>query len=234
MERLIIEIDEELCNGCGACIPGCHEGALQIIDGKARLVGDALCDGLGACVGDCPQGALRVINREAKAFRDEPEVAQHGPSSLLQEPLLVNRPVSAGCPGSRARVLANPLKNSRSALQQWPVQWNLVPVSAPFLEQADLLLCADCVPFAYADFHNRLLPGRVLMVGCPKFDNVTAYCEKLTQILQTRNIRSITVVKMEVPCCSGIAALTKKALNSSGKSLPYAEVTVSVEGHLLA
>ncbi len=226
MERLIIEIDEDLCNGCGACIPGCHEGALQIVDGKARLVGDALCDGLGACLRDCPQGALRVVNREAEAFREE----------LVAVPLLktpVSSPTPSGCPGSRVRLLGNPaLQNSRSALQQWPVQWHLVPVSAPFLEQADLLLCADCVPFSYADFHRQLLPGRVLMVGCPKFDDVTAYSEKLTRILQTRSIRSITVVKMEVPCCSGIAALTKRAIKASGKSLPYSEVTVTVDGHL--
>ncbi len=226
MERLIIEIDEELCNGCGECIPGCHEGALQIVDGKARLVGDALCDGLGACLRDCPQGALRVVNREAEAFREElVEVPQ------LKRP--VSPPTAPGCPGSRVRMLGNPsLQNSGSALQQWPVQWNLVPVSAPFLEQADLLLCADCVPFAYAAFHRQLLPGRVLMVGCPKFDDTAAYGEKLTRILQTRTIRSITVVKMEVPCCSGIAALTKRAITASGKTVPYAEVTVTVDGHL--
>ncbi|NNM54873.1 MAG: 4Fe-4S binding protein [Spirochaetales bacterium] len=232
MERLIIEIDEELCNGCGACIPGCHEGALQILDGKARLVGDALCDGLGACLGDCPQGALRVVNREAEAFREEL-------ATVAQPKMLVSPPTAPGCPGSRVRMLGNPslqpsqgFQPSRSALQQWPVQWNLVPVSAPFLEQADLLLCADCVPFAYADFHRQLLPGHVLMVGCPKFDDVAAYSEKLTRILQTRTIRSITVVKMDVPCCSGIAALTKRSLSASGKNLPYAEVTVTVDGHL--
>ncbi len=191
MERQIIEIDEDLCNGCGLCIPGCHEGALKIIDGKARLVGDTLCDGLGACLGDCPQGALRVVKREAEAFREE------------------------------------------HTLQQWPVQWNLVPVQAPFLDEADLLLCADCVPFAYADFHQKLLAGRVLLVGCPKFDNVTAYTEKLLRIFETRTIRSVTVAKMEVPCCSGIAGLTKRALAASGKVIPYAEITISVEGRVL-
>jgi Fe-S-cluster-containing hydrogenase component 2 len=238
--RKIVQIDEAKCNGCGACIPNCAEGAIQLIDGKARLVKDIYCDGLGACLGTCPQDAITVIEREAEDF-DEQAAMRHLRAVEMQAAHV--QTAHAGCPGAalmdfgRAEQDAPDEAASEegppSALRQWPVQLMLVPPGAPFLNGADVLLAADCVPFAYAGFHSRLLRGRKLLVGCPKLDDAAFYAEKLADILRQNDLRSLTVVHMEVPCCYGLVALTKRALAQSGKSIPVEDVTIGVQGEVL-
>ena len=195
-KRKIIKIDEEKCNGCGLCIPHCAEGAIRIIDGKARLVSDIFCDGLGACLGHCPQGAIRIIERKADAF-DEAKAHAH-------------RRVSTGCPSSQA--LAFAAAPSESHLANWPLQLSLVPVNAPYLEGADVLLAADCVAFCLPDFHERLLRGKILIIACPKLDDTQIYAEKLTQMVTVHKIKSLTIAHMEVPCCFGLKMLIEEAL----------------------
>ncbi len=231
MKRNIVKIDEEKCNGCGLCVPSCAEGAIQIINGKAKLIADNLCDGLGACLGDCPQDAITIEQRDAKEF-DEQAVAASQPA--------VKVPVrSGGCPSAQALKLSPPKKSlttkteiGPSQLGNWPVQLKLVPPSAPFLAEADLLLAADCVPFAYPDFHQKFLVGKTLLIGCPKLDDVEAYGEKLTAILSQNNIQSLTVVRMEVPCCTGLVNLAQQALAASGKDIPFETVTIGIKGEL--
>ena len=274
MKRKIIEIDEQTCTGCGQCIPECPEGALRIIDGKARLLGDLFCDGLGACIGHCPEGAIRIEEREAGEY-DERRVMEnvvkggtnvirahlehlksHGDENHLKEALdfLRERRIdiprddqspAAGesrhfaCPGAQVREFGKKGSNSQeqriassggSRLRQWPIQIKLVPPTAPFLKNADLLIAADCVPFAYAGFHDELLKGRVLLVGCPKFDDVDFYREKITQILKSHEIKSVTVARMEVPCCYGLVRIAQEALRASGKAIPFREVELSIQG----
>jgi len=198
VKREIIEIDEELCNGCGQCIPNCAEGALKIIDGKARVVDDVYCDGLGACLGHCPQGALRVVERDAPEFDEE---AVHEYLKTLER----EQPVSCTTVASLTPTHEpSPENKQGSALRQWPVQLNLVPIKAPFWNNADLLLMADCVAVAQPELHSKLIDGRSIMVGCPKFDNGQHYVDKLTEILKQNSVRSLTVATMEVPCCSGL------------------------------
>ncbi len=253
MIREIVEIDEEKCDGCGQCIPSCAEGALYLEGGKVRLKADALCDGLGACLGECPQGALRVTRREAADFD---EAAVHA-SGAPQRPALTVAPVSheGGCPGSRPRTLApvpvaRPSTRPRlsivseapppivpqggSRLGQWPVQLHLVSPDADYLRGADLLLAADCVPFAYARFHDDFLNGRKVLVGCPKLDDLGAYAEKLARIFQRAAPRSVTVVKMEVPCCNGIAVAARQALTVSGHEAPFEVATIGIAGNLVS
>jgi NAD-dependent dihydropyrimidine dehydrogenase PreA subunit len=213
-ERKIIEIDEERCNGCGLCVPNCAESAIQIIDGKAKLVKDSLCDGLGACIGHCPQGALRIIEREADAFSDEDVHAFQ--ASLT--------PTSTASSHSTT--------TSDLPLGQWPVQLRLVPVKAPFLNDADLIVVADCVPIAYPALHRTLLPGKAIVIGCPKFDDVEAYADKLGAILEQNAIRSVTVAHMEVPCCSGLLWIVQKAVETSRKRIPVTRRVVTVKGAL--
>lgn len=255
MQRVIVEIDEARCDGCGECVPSCAEGAIRIVNGKARLVSDALCDGLGACLGECPQGALRVVEREAVAF-DEAAVARHlagaSPAHPMVPPLPAapRRPLSivqpageaagGGCPGSRSaeRVPARGAPTAAGAsapsqLSHWPVQIALVSPRAPWLAGADVLLAADCVPFAYADFHRDLLAGRRVLVGCPKLDDVQGYVAKLAETFRESRPRSLTVAKMEVPCCGGIAWAAREAVRLSGLPIPVAEVTVGVAGDRL-
>jgi len=193
MKRKIIHIDESKCNGCGQCIPNCKEGALKIVNGKAKLVSDVFCDGLGACLGHCPQGAITIEEREAKAF-DEKAV----------------------------RVLKN-----------WPVQIRLVPPIAPFLQGADLLIAADCVGFACPDFHQDLLAGKALLVGCPKLDDIQLYREKISQMVKNNDIKSITYAHMEVPCCTGLISVIKDAIASSGKNIPFKDITIGINGNQL-
>jgi NAD-dependent dihydropyrimidine dehydrogenase PreA subunit len=263
MIRKIVEIDEARCDGCGDCIPSCAEGAIALVNGKARLSADRLCDGLGACLGECPQGAIRVVEREAEAF-DEAAVAAHlarGPSLRVAPSSGGGPGAASGCPGSRAMDLgpvraAGPAARSRalsvlpaerapaagpapapvggSRLTQWPVQLHLVSTSAPYFQGADLLVAADCVPFAYARFHEDLLAGRRLVVGCPKLDDIRFYAEKLAELFRRSDLRSVTVVKMEVPCCGGIAWAVRQALASSGRALPLEEITVGIRGDLVA
>ncbi len=257
MLRKIVRIDEEKCDGCGECIPACAEGAIALVGGKARLSADALCDGLGACLGECPRGAITVIERDAAAF-DEEAVKVHLLSmgekvSSRHEPIPARRPAprlaivseagpgpqGGGCPGSRPMVLprrpgpaasAGPAPSGESRLGQWPVQLHLVPVTAPYFRGADLLVAADCVPFAYARFHDELLAGRALVVGCPKLDDLSAYVEKLGRIFAENDLRSVTVVRMEVPCCGGISMAAHRSLEASGKAVPLRDVVVGVDG----
>lgn len=231
MKRNIVKIDEEKCNGCGLCVPACAEGAIQIVDGKARLVADNLCDGLGACLGDCPQGAITIEEREAEIFDQQAVADQH---------LKVTAPPhGGGCPSARAMKLTPPKQSSAtqaeagdSQLANWPVQLKLIPPSAPFLAEADLLLAADCVPFAYPDFHRRFLAGKTLLIGCPKLDDVEGYVEKLTAILSQNEIKRLTVLHMEVPCCNGLLSLARQALAASGKEIPFESAIIGIKGDL--
>lgn len=233
--RKIVKIDEEKCNGCGLCIPNCAEGALQIIDGKAKLIGDKFCDGLGACLGHCPQDAIIVTEREAEAF-DEKAVEV----LLSKKPGPKPQPAITGCPSSRAmhfkvaepKVEAGSHQPSVSMLSQWPVQLKLVPVNAPYFEDADLLIAADCVPFAYPNFHHDFLKGKAVVVGCPKLDDIQFYTKKLTEIFKTNSIRSITVPFMEVPCCFGLVRAVEEALKASGKDIPLKKVKIGIRGDI--
>ncbi len=233
--RKIIRIDEEKCNGCGLCVPACAEGALQIIDGKAKLVSEIYCDGLGACLGECPQGAIIIEERAAEEF-DEEATKLH-----LEEEKPAREALLCGCPSTTVTrferqeatgVSPKEATDQRSMLSHWPVQLTLVPPTAPFLQGADLVLAADCVPFAYASFHQDFLKNHSLLVACPKLDDFQAHLKKLTDILRYSSVKSLTVVHMEVPCCSGLVHMTKQAVQLSGKDIPFKEVTVSIKGDL--
>lgn len=240
--RKIIEIDENLCNGCGQCVPSCAEGALQIVDGKARMLAEKYCDGLGACLGECPTGALRIIEREAEDF-DEEAVEE----LLSQREAVKPRPAPpvTGCPSARLQTFApaTPCQAANapvqlggttgSALSHWPVQIRLVPPTAPFLKGADLLIAADCVPVAYADFHRDLLSGKVVLLGCPKFDEVESAIQKFTEIFAVAGIKSITMAIMEVPCCGNMRHIVSQALARSGQDIPVQEVVISARGERL-
>ena len=242
MKRNIINIDESKCNGCGLCVSACAEGAIQLVNGKAKLVSEIYCDGLGACLGECPQGAITIEERDASAF-DVNAVHKHL-ETLAQKPKKEIHSHS-GCPGMAAMSFNNKDKNSNtghrqdacatlsSELTQWPVQMHLVPPVAPYWDNADLLICADCVPFAYPNFHSELLKGKKLLIACPKLDDTDPYLEKLTTIFKENNIKSITVARMEVPCCGGIVMITQRALQASGKIIPFSTVIISIRGEKL-
>jgi len=237
--RKIIEIDEEHCDGCGQCVPGCAEGALEIIDGKAKVVAEVFCDGLGACIGECPNDALTLIEREAEEF-DEEAVEEHLDNLKAGEG---DQKMACGCPSSQIQSFmttacddANQpaaMAGTESALAHWPIQINLVPPHAPFLKNADLLVVADCAPLAFPDFHSRFLKGRAVMMGCPKFDDAEVYIDKFAQVFSTAELKSITTVVMEVPCCSGLPFIIKKGLEKSGKDIPLTEVVISTQGKVL-
>ncbi|MBS4031438.1 MAG: 4Fe-4S binding protein [Clostridiales bacterium] len=234
MKRQIIRIDEEKCNGCGQCVPSCAEGALQIVNGKARLIADKLCDGLGACLGDCPQDALIIEERDTDAF-DEEAVHKHLEQQKQEVPQ--EQSFGCGCPGTHARTLAAkkqpaPLsaESTPSELGQWPVQLKLLNPAAPYLKNADLLVAADCVPFAYPDFHRNMLRGRAVAVGCPKLDDAMAYVDKLAEMIRVNDFKSITVAHMEVPCCSGLISVVREALKRSGKNVPVETVKITLDG----
>ncbi len=233
--RKVVTIDEEKCNGCGACVPSCAEGALKIIDGKARLISETYCDGLGACLGECPQGAITVEERVADEF-DEAAVKLH----LGERGETVTEEIPCGCPSAAVAQFARPDTGAvpgeapPSRLANWPVQLTLVPPNAPFLQGTDLLLTADCVPFACAGFHQDFLRGHSLLVACPKLDNFAAHVQKLTDILRRSAVKSLTVVHMEVPCCSGLVYMAQQAIQTSGKSIPFKEVTIGIDGQMLS
>ncbi|WPD21836.1 MAG: 4Fe-4S dicluster domain-containing protein [Candidatus Electrothrix scaldis] len=240
MKRKIIEINEELCTGCGECVPNCAEGSLQIIDGKARLVADKLCDGLGACLGHCPTGALQIIEREADAF-DEGAVEVF----LAEQKMQQEQPVGGGCPSAQLKTFpqsspcqtANePSFQASSALSQlshWPVQIRLVPPTAPFLENCDLLIAADCTAVAYAGLQQDFLQGRVVMMGCPKFDDQQLYVDRFTELFKTRKLNSVTILIMEVPCCSAMLQIVKKAYKDAEAEVPVRQAVVSTQGQLI-
>jgi NAD-dependent dihydropyrimidine dehydrogenase PreA subunit len=269
--REIVLIDEDLCDGCGECIMSCAEGALQIIDGKAKLVSDNLCDGFGNCLGTCPQDAITIIKRDADEF-DEEAVRVHlenqeisrepaGQSEAIPQPQAVaacpgsavksfaqpvqqlDKPAMSGCPGSAMRSFA-PIENSgdqasnstfapQSKLTQWPVQLMLVPPTAPFLNGRELLLAADCCPFAFADFHNGYLKDKSLLIACPKLDNLQFYREKLEEVFRNSGCTAVSVMIMEVPCCGGLSAVTREALKASGRDIPLKEIVVGIRGEIL-
>ncbi|MDD5130041.1 MAG: 4Fe-4S binding protein [Candidatus Omnitrophica bacterium] len=272
-ERKIITIDENKCNGCGLCIPNCPEGAIQIIDQKARLVSDLFCDGLGACIGHCPQGAITIEEREAVAYDENKVIAnivkqgpnvikahlrhlqEHGELVYLKQAMdflkknniniVLGRAGSHGsgatvCPGSKSFELkklpstkhAGITQHQESELVQWPVQLLLVPTHAPYFSGAHLLISADCVPFTYANFHRDLLKGKMLVIGCPKLDDLSLYQQKLEQIFSNNEIKSVTYAHMEVPCCLGLLPIIKAALKSSGKEVPFEDVTVTIKGEI--
>jgi len=262
-KRKIITINEEKCTGCAKCIPNCPEGALQVIDGKARLVSDLFCDGLGACVGHCPEDAMEVVEREAEPYEESKvmenivkagpntikahlcHLKEHGADDFLKEaityleehdlevPDLSPKQVPHGCPGAQVQEFdAGPVGKQASELRQWPVQLNLLHPSAPFFNDAHLLIAADCTAFASGSFHSKLLHGKILAIGCPKFDDVEGYTEKLTDIFKNNNIKSITVAIMEVPCCSGLQMAVEQALKNCGKDIPLIKEVVSVNGRL--
>ncbi|MBI5249155.1 MAG: 4Fe-4S binding protein [Desulfomonile tiedjei] len=240
VKRNIIEIDEELCDGCGQCITTCAEGALEIVDGKAKLVSERYCDGLGACLSGCPTGALKVIQRDADDF-DEEAVHEHL-EELKQEEAPQEKTLACGCPSATLQTFNRPVysqmpeehhSQASSALRHWPVQIRLVPPTAPFLRNADLLVAADCTPIAYPAFHRDFLEGKAVMIGCPKFDDAQSYVEKFAQIFHANTIKSVTVVVMEVPCCSGLPLIVKRAMELAGKTVPMEQVVISASGDIL-
>jgi Pyruvate/2-oxoacid:ferredoxin oxidoreductase delta subunit len=272
LKRQIIEIDEEKCTGCGLCIPGCPEGALQILDGKARLVSDLFCDGLGACLGDCPEGAITTIEREAEPYSEAivmeniikagPETIKahlkhmkdHGETEYFEQAIAIlmkkGLPIpkvdedscpSGGCPGTAAHSIKReekpvPVQNVelKSELQQWPVQLHLINPNAPYLENADLLLAADCVPFAYPNFHQRFMKGKIVINLCPKLDkDIDKYVDKLAEIFKNKNIKSINIVRMEVPCCGGTEWIVQKAMEKAGKLIMPRVNVVSIKGEIV-
>lgn len=241
--RKIVNIDESKCNGCGLCIPNCVEGALKIIDGKARLVSEVYCDGLGACLGHCPQDAITVIERDAEEF-DEKAVEEFLASEKQQDEHKCSgghnhehHAHHGGCPGSQMRQFSNSANEDSdvkvtSKLRQWPVQLELVPPNAPYLKGADLLVTADCVPFAYGNYHNDFLKGRAVVVGCPKLDDTQLYVDRLEEMIRVNDLNSITVLRMEVPCCGGMAYAAKMARDNAGANIPISVVTIGIEGDI--
>jgi NAD-dependent dihydropyrimidine dehydrogenase PreA subunit len=241
--RKIILIDEELCNGCGLCVPDCAEGSLQIIDGKARLVADKLCDGLGACLGSCPTGALQIIEREAEDFSEE--AVQEFLANKKKQESAKTSPKPSGCPSARLQTFApqTPCQSANkptlavtggtSALSHWPVQIRLVPPSAPFLQNADLLVAADCTAVSAPNFQTDFLTGKVVMMGCPKFDDAQSYVQRFAEIIATCNLNSLTILIMEVPCCSSMVGIIKQAMEQAGKTVPVEQIILSTRGEVI-
>lgn len=231
MIRKVIKIDEDKCVGCGLCTNACHEGAIEMVNGKAKLIRDDYCDGLGNCLPVCPTNAITFEEREAAEFDK---------AAVLENQAKKKEPVFSGCPGSRSMTFDRkeeitaevPLASTESQLRQWPVQIKLVPVNAPYFNNANLLIAADCSAFAYGDFHNKFMKNHVVIIGCPKLDEGD-YSEKLTAILQNNKIKSVKIVRMEVPCCGGLEYATVEALKNSGKMIPWQVVTISTDGKIL-
>ena len=241
MIRKIIQIDEEKCNGCGLCAAACHEGAIGMVNGKAKLLRDDYCDGLGDCLPACPTGAITFVEREAAAYDEAAVLAAKAKATLTGAPMNRRGDVlPCGCPGSRSRAIAHENAGSASPasgsvpsqLRQWPVKIKLAPVNAPYFNGAHLLIAADCTAYAYGNFHQDFMRGKITLVGCPKLDSVD-YSEKLTAIIRGNDIRSVTVARMEVPCCAGLEHAAIAALKASGKVLPWQVVTISTDGRIL-
>ena len=251
MKRKIVSIDESRCNGCGLCVTACHEGAIQLIDGKARLISDSYCDGLGDCLPACPVDAIKIVEREAADYNEAAVAARmaaaraHDPTvpAPASAPAAAKPPLPCGCPGMLAKAMAPkpaaaaPAPDAPAAapvaqLGNWPVQIKLVNPRAPYLQNAALLVAADCTAFAFADIHRKFMRNKVTLIGCPKLDEGD-YAEKLAAILQANDIKSVTVLRMEVPCCAGIANAAMRALQASGKMIPWQVVTISTDGAIL-
>ena len=234
MIRRVIHIDEDKCNGCGACVTACHEGAIGLVDGKARLMRDDYCDGLGDCLPQCPTGAISFVEREAAAYDEAAVLA----NKAAKEQAAAHKPHFSGCPGSMMRQFnRNNQENAspvapESQLAQWPCQIKLVPVNAPYFDGAKLLIAADCTAYAYANMHQEFMKGKITIIGCPKLDDID-YSEKLTEIIRQNDIKSVTIVRMEVPCCGGLEHAAKEAIKKSGKFLPWQVVTISIDGKKL-
>jgi Fe-S-cluster-containing hydrogenase component 2 len=249
MKRMIIKINEEFCNGCGNCLTACSEGALQIVNGKAKLVKENFCDGFGDCTGECPTGALTIEERTAKPFDEEAtkkyllktrgkEAVWKMEEAQKKHVTKEHVPLPCGCPGSMVQTLtiaeANTLRHLKreSQIRNWPVQLTLLPAKAPYYKDADLLVAADCCAYAYAGFHNDFIKDHTLIVGCPKLDNINAYREKLATILNANNIKSMTVTYMEVPCCMGLVRLVEDAVKQSGRDIPLKKVKIGIKGEV--
>lgn len=250
--RNIIQIDEELCDGCGQCVPDCAEGSLKIIDGKARLVADKLCDGLGACLGSCPTGALKVIEREADDFDEEAVelyLEQEKKQAAAQQPATMDcgcasthiqsfpraaAPAGSNCQSANIPTRQVSESTQSSLLSHWPVQIRLIPANAPFLQNADLLVAADCTAVAAQNFQEKYLDGKAVMMGCPKFDDAENYIERFTEIINTCHLKSLTILIMEVPCCSAMNVIIKKALERAEKTVPVQQITISRRGEEIA
>lgn len=240
LNRKIIEIDDELCDGCGQCVPSCAEGALKIVDGKAKLVSEIYCDGLGACLGDCPTGALKIVEREAEDF-DEEAVEEYLKTLEEKNSSLEKR---GGCPSAALQNFTQNCDcneanepaagvNAASALSHWPIKIRLVPPTAPFLKDADLLVLADCAAVAYSNLHRDFIKDKIVLMGCPKFDNSEEYIQKFADIFKTADIRSITVPVMEVPCCQGMPIIVQKGMDSAGVKIPFKKITISRQGEVI-
>lgn len=242
MIRKIIKIDEEKCDGCGICVTACHENAIEIIDGKAKLLRDDYCDGLGDCLPACPVNAIAFEEREALEYDEEAvfeNIRKKSEAKSEEKKEESSNKLPCGCPGSNAKTIARKTEASQentsheisSMLNQWPVQIKLVPINAPYFQNANLLIAADCVAYAYGNFHGKFMKDKITLIGCPKLDD-TEYAEKLTAIIKQNDIKSVSVVKMEVPCCTGLEISTRQALANSGKALPYSAITLSVNGEI--
>lgn len=234
MIRKIIEINEEKCNGCGLCAQACHEGAIGMVNGKAKLLRDDYCDGLGDCLPVCPVDAIKFVEREAAAYDEEAVKA-----AQAERAAAADKPLPCGCAGSQVKSFERSGTcsceggHAESRIRNWPVQIRLAPVNAPYFDGADLLIAADCTAFAYGDFHNRFVKDRIMLVGCPKLDPVD-YSEKLTEILRNNNIRSVTLVRMQVPCCGGLQSATANAIKASGKEIPASLAVISTDGRVIS
>jgi ferredoxin len=251
VKRKIITIDAELCDGCGMCVSACSEGALQIIDGKAKLVKEDFCDGFGDCMGECPTGALKIIERESKPFdinatkeyllkTQGKEAVQRMEEAQKKHKEKEHKPLACGCPGNVVQLIGRDRstvafqeKALKPQLRNWPVQIHLLPVKAPFYEKATLLVAADCCAYSYAGFHDDFIKGRTLAIGCPKLDNAEAYKEKLTAILRENDIETLTIAYMEVPCCGGLVRLVDEALRESDKDIPSKKIKIGINGQII-
>ncbi|MDF2505686.1 4Fe-4S binding protein [Clostridium sp.] len=249
MKRKIVKIHEEKCNGCGICVKACHEGAIQIIDGKAKVISDEYCDGLGDCLPGCPEGAIEIIEREAVEYSEEAVQKLKEEKNKNAKKKDGVQAMPCGCPGTAAKAIVRKPNNSiskiklntnveseenNSELRQWPVQLKLINTRAPYLKEANLLVAADCTAYAYANFHKDFIKDHITVIGCPKLDDVKYYEEKLAEILTLNDIKSITVVRMEVPCCGGIVNAVKTAMLNSQTIVPYREVIVGTEGNIIS
>ena len=237
MKRNIIEIDEKQCNGCGRCVSKCTEGAIELVEGKAKLISENYCDGLAACLGECPEGALKIVERASEAF--DPEAVEHHLHKIIPA---INEVLPCGCSSTHVQIFSSPneaanhstsLMGATSMLAHWPLQIKLIPPTAPFLKNADMLVAADCTPVAYPAFHHDFLRKKAVLIGCPKFDDTEEYINKFAEIFKVAEIKSITILIMEVPCCSKLPAIVHQGMTLAAKQIPVEIITISAKGKIL-